>query len=139
MLLENKHIFIIEDNLQNRIIFQVLLSKHGANLTFEPWGSRALLQLKFLKNVDLIILDLMLAGGISGYDVFDQIRAVPEFNQIPIVAVSAADCAAAIPEAQKRGLSGFIAKPIDDVLFPQQMDAIIKGEHIWYAGTRVLS
>jgi hypothetical protein len=36
MLLENKQVFIIEDNLQNRIIYQIALTNEGANLSFEP-------------------------------------------------------------------------------------------------------
>lgn len=138
MLLNNKRIFIIEDNLQNRIIFQVMLTKHGARALFEPWGNRAILQLKLLGHIDLIIMDLMLAGGISGYDIFDQIRAVPELAHIPILAVSAADPASAIAKAREKGFVGFIAKPIDDELFPKQIADVIGGERVWHAGERAI-
>ena len=139
MLLDKKHIFVIEDNLQNRIIFQVILAhKAGARVLFEPWGNRAVLQLKLIPHIDVIILDLMLAGGISGYDVFDQIRAEPALAEIPILAVSAADPSSAIPKARQKGFAGFIAKPIDDVLFPEQVAAVIGGERVWHAGERAI-
>jgi CheY-like chemotaxis protein len=136
MLLDNKKIFIVEDNLQNRIIFQLALTRHGAELHFEPWGSRTLLQLQGLSQIDLIILDLMLANGISGFDIFDQIRACPQFDRVPVIAVSAIDPSTAIPKTQQKGFSGFIGKPINDELFPKQLAAVIDGEEIWHAGER---
>ena len=136
MLLDKKQIFIAEDNLQNRIIFQLALTKHGAVISFEQWGSRAVMLLKAIRHVDAIILDLMLAGGISGFDIFDQIRAMPEFDDVPIIAVSAVDPGTGIPKARQKGFAGFIAKPIDDLLFPRQIAAIIEGEEVWHMGER---
>jgi len=89
-----------------------------------------------LRRVDLIILDLMLHNGISGYDIFDQIRAVPTYDAVPIVAVSAAEPAIALPKTQRQGFSGFISKPIDDTLFPKQVAQLLAGEQVWYAGER---
>jgi two-component system chemotaxis sensor kinase CheA len=136
MLLKNKQIFVAEDDIKNRVIFQMILVRHGARLTFERWGDGAINQLGRLDQVDLIILDLMLAGGISGFQVFDKIRKLPEFNTVPIVAVSAAEPGYAILEGRRKGFSGFIAKPLDDMLFPQQLASILDGEEIWYAGKR---
>lgn len=137
MLLSQQQIFIVEDNMQNRVIFQMILGKEGAMVHFERWGKGALAKLKSLDHVDVIILDLMLANGISGFETFAQIRSVPDFDHIPIVAVSATEPGAGIPKTKQKGFSGFIAKPIDDVLFPQQIAAIINGEQVWYAGDRL--
>jgi CheY-like chemotaxis protein len=131
MLLINKRILIIEDNLQNRIIYQIALATQGASLFFEPWGNRALLMLRGLRHIDAVILDLMLAGGISGFDVFDQIRAEPEFDHIPIIAISAIDPSLGMHMARQKGFAGFIAKPIDSDLFPDQIAAILNGEEVW--------
>jgi CheY-like chemotaxis protein len=139
MLLKNKHIFIAEDNSQNRIIFQMMLVRQGAKIYFERWGDDAIFRLHTMPQCDLIILDLSLAAGISGYDIFKQIRAAPEFDGVPIVAVSATDPSQGIPKTREMGFAGFIAKPIDDALFPKQLLSIINGEHIWYAGDRTLS
>src|SRR5262249_18609660 len=108
MLLRNKQIFIAEDNTKNRVIFQVLLVKHGARLTFERWGDGAIQQLCRLDEVNLIILDLMLAKGVSGFQIFEQIRTLPAFDAVPIIAVSAAEADMAIPAAKRRGFAGFI-------------------------------
>jgi CheY-like chemotaxis protein len=81
--------------------------------------------------VDLIILDLMLAGGMSGFAVFDQIRDLPQFNEVPIIAVSAMDPAIAIPQVRQKGFVGFIPKPISAREFPRQVAKTIEGERIW--------
>ena len=70
-LLENKRIFIVEDNLQNRVVFQILLNAQGARVEFDRWGRDTISRLQSFEPVDLIILDLMLGGGVTGYDIFD--------------------------------------------------------------------
>ena len=132
--LENKRIFIVEDNLQNRVIFQILLTGEGARLEFDRWGRDTVARVQGLAPVDLSILDLMLGGGVTGYDIFDQIRSFPAFDATPIIAVSAADPAVAIPKAQEKGFNGFIAKPVDDAIFTQQLLHVLQGEPVWYAG-----
>jgi CheY-like chemotaxis protein len=136
MLLKGKTIFIVEDNMQNRVVFRMALTLSGARVEFERWGRDAIFVLSQLREVNLIILDLMLHNGLSGYDIFDQIRALPAYNSIPVIAVSAAEPAIAIPKTREKGFSGFIAKPIEDDLFPQQCAQIMGGEKIWYAGQR---
>lgn len=132
MELKDKRIFIVEDNIGNRAIAQMLLEQHGARIQFNRWGEGVAQNLKDFLPVDLIILDLMLPRGITGFDIFGDIREIPEFAGIPIIAVSAADPSTAIPEAQERGFNGFISKPIDFQLFPRQIARIIAGEEIWH-------
>lgn len=136
MLLEGKRIFVVEDNLQNRVIFKMILMCQGAWVEFDRWGRDALWRLQAFRDVDLIILDLMLPSGFSGYTIFDEIRNLPEFDRVPIIAVSASEPSVAIPRTQQQGFAGFIAKPIDDDLFPKQVARIIAGEKVWYAGDR---
>lgn len=138
MILKDKRIFIVEDNMQNRLIFQMALIRQGASVDFERWGRDTIYHMQNTSRIDLIVLDLMLADGISGFDIFDQIRALPKYNSVPIIAVSAMDPSIAIPKARAQGFSGFIAKPIDNMLFPKQLASIIEGEHVWSVGERTL-
>lgn len=138
MILKDKRIFIVEDNMQNRLIFQMALIRQGASVDFERWGRDTLYHIQNTSRIHLIVLDLMLADGVSGFDIFDQIRALPKYNNIPIVAVSAMDPSIAIPKTRAQGFSGFIAKPIDNTLFPKQLASIIEGEKVWSVGERTL-
>ena len=136
MILKDKRIFIVEDNMQNRLVFQMSLIRHGASVDFERWGRDTLYHLQNLSRVDLIVLDLMLADDVSGFDIFDKIRTLPKYDSVPIIAVSAMDPSIAIPKTKKQGFAGFIAKPIDKAQFPKQLASIIVGEAVWSVGER---
>src|SRR5687767_4323959 len=133
MLLNQKKIFIVEDNLSNRAISQMLLEQQGARTAIDRWGLEACTRLERFGTVDLIILDLMFPGGVTGFDIFDEIRSHPEFRHVPIVAVSAADPSEAVPHAKAKGFTGFISKPVDFNQFAQQIADIIEGVEVWEA------
>ena len=132
MYLKEKRIFILEDNLENKAIAQMLLERSGATVMVDRWATETLIHLNSFAPIDVILLDLMLPGQLSGYDIFQQIRQQAEFNCTPIVAVSAADSSIALPKAREMGFSGFISKPIDFRLFAQQIKQVADGEPIWH-------
>lgn len=128
MLLKNKRIFMIEDNLVNRSIMQILLEQQGAAVGFERWGLDTEARIKAFMPVDVILLDLMFPGDVTGYDIFDRIRQQPEFVEIPIVAVSALDATA---KTRAKGFNGFIKKPINMETFARQIASIADGTPVW--------
>lgn len=134
MLLKDRRIFVVEDNLDNRVITRIALLRQGAVLEFDRWGHETLLRLNIFAPVDVILLDLMFPNHISGYTIFEKIHSEPAYTEVPIIAVSAADPARAIPKCRELGFKGFIAKPIDDDLFAEQIVKILNGQEVWYAG-----
>ena len=131
-ILKGKRIFYVEDNLGNRAIVQMIVEQEGAKLGFERWGGAdALARLKAFMPVDVILLDLMFPMNVTGYDVFDAIRADENFANIPIVAVSASDPAVELPKVRRKGFAGFISKPISLWQFPKQLAAVIEGQTVW--------
>lgn len=136
MLLNGKFIFIVDDSPQNRLVFQMSLTRHGAWVEYETSGHDIIPHLTRLRSVHLIVLDLMLPGNVSGYDLFDQIRAIPAYRNVPIIAVTASDPSVALPRVREKGFNSFILKPIDGNLFPHQIARIIDGEEIWSAAAR---
>lgn len=134
MLLQGKRVFVVEDNVLNRVVVKIILIKHGAQVEFERAGKETLHRLQQFGPVDLIIMDLMLTEGVSGYELCEQVHALPGYERTPIVAVSATDPAVGIPRTRAKGFSGFIAKPIDDGQFPKQLVQIMEGQQVWTAG-----
>jgi two-component system sensor histidine kinase/response regulator len=130
-LLEGRRIFVVEDNSENRIIMRILLTQAGARVEFDLWGVTAVEKLREFEPVDLILLDLMLGRGSSGYQVYESIRALPEFAKIPIIAVSATDPAQAVPRCKSLGFNGFIPKPVNDDVFADQLAQVIAGQPVW--------
>lgn len=129
-----KRIFVVEDNLENRIITRLMLGRSGAMLEFDMWGRDTVHKLLSFTPVDLILLDLMLPRGASGYNIYKDIRNHPSLKAVPIVAVSAADPSTALAICRQQGFQGFIAKPLDDDLFPSQLTQVLNGQEVWFTG-----
>lgn len=133
--LNEKRIFVVEDNAHNRVIYQMLLRRAGAVLDFDRRGDATLFQLmKFMP--DLVILDLNLGRYSSGFEIFGEIRKQVELEHVPVVAISASEPAVVLPKCREMGFSGFIAKPIEEALFEDQIARLVKGEYVWYMGER---
>jgi CheY-like chemotaxis protein len=135
MSLEGKRILIVEDNSLNRVVYRITLGMQGAHIVFDHTGKEAATHVQQSKEWDLIILDLMLWGSVSGFDIFNKIRAMSAQEHIPIIAISASEPAVAMPRAQKLGFDGFISKPIDETCFVEQIEQVMNGEKVWYDGT----
>jgi CheY-like chemotaxis protein len=129
--LKDKRVFMFEDNLGNRAVMQMLLEQEGATVAFERWGQNYEEKLESFAPIDLILLDLMYPNNVSGFDIYDHIRTLPAFVNVPIVAVSAADAQTAMPKAKDKGFAGFISKPINLWVFPEQLLSILEGHHVW--------
>ena len=131
MGLEGKRVYLVEDNVDNIYVLLALFRKYGISTTVD-WFAKGNAR-KLLKSLplDLIVLDIMLPEGRSGYDMFQELRQLPELDSIPIIAISATEPSLGIAKTQELGFSGFISKPIDYELFPRQLEAIFEGKPIW--------
>ena len=121
----------MEDNVGNLTITKTLLESHGALVATHRFGHDVLSHLRNFLPTDLIILDLMLPSGVTGYDIFSAIRSQSEFDRVPIIVMTAIDRSKVVPEAKKRGFAGYISKPINFLEFPKQIMDIIAGKNIW--------
>jgi DNA-binding response OmpR family regulator len=85
-----KRILIVEDDMS---LQQILAEKLG-NLGFEPvtagTGQQALNKIK-VSVPDLILLDIMLPGGMNGFDVLERIKANPVLKNIPVIVLTNLD------------------------------------------------
>lgn len=133
-ILKNKNIAIIEDNITNMAVFATGLRKYGVRIVQENWNINPKEYLLKHTPIDLVLMDLMLRRGLSGYDVFDELKALPEFENVPIVAISSLDPATEIPKLQARGFAGFISKPINIIRFPEQLATCLAGGDVWLTG-----
>lgn len=130
--LQGKRIFIVEDDVINMAVFAATLRQTNAIIVQDAWNANTIGLLNQSLPIDIILLDLMLRFKVSGYDIFDKIKANTQLRDIPIVAVSASDPEVEIPKAKSKGFAGFIGKPISTSEFPTQIAACINGQQVWY-------
>jgi CheY-like chemotaxis protein len=130
-LLEGKRILVVEDDVANLAIALYTLQHAGALCHFERWGAGTLDAMKAIGKIDIVLLDMMFPRNVSGYDVFDQIRADNTFSEVPIVAVTALNSRAEMTRARAKGFSGYIFKPIDLDTFPAYVASVLDGTQVW--------
>ena len=81
------------------------------------------LELAIEHRPDLILLDIMLPG-IDGYEVYEQLRALPDTADIPVVMVTAKSRLHEIIRARAiEGLGGYVGKPFDVMELRQEIEA----------------
>jgi CheY-like chemotaxis protein len=131
MLLTGKTIFVVEDDVRNRAVMMTLMQTQGAKTHFDKWGSHTIEEIREIGHVDLIIMDLMLPHGVTGYDVYEQLQAAADLAHIPVVIVSASDPNIEMKKARAKGFRGFISKPIDHRIFAKIINSILEGQTHW--------
>lgn len=78
-----KTILIIDDDMPLQKAYQAALTHAGYNAIFASTGPEGLQKIK-TDNPQLIILDLMLPGGMNGFDILEQIEGDKQLLKIPL-------------------------------------------------------
>ena len=106
-----KTLLLVEDTEDNRFMMRRLLEMEGYRVVEARNGEEAVKVAKDEKPA-LILMDLSLPI-IDGLAATKLIRRMPDFKDVPIIAVSAHDIADFQEEALTAGCNRYITKPID--------------------------
>ena len=103
-------ILAVDDDPNNIAILEELLEDHY-DLKTSSNGEQALeIAPAFLP--DVILLDIMMPG-MDGYEATRQIREIPQFQALPILAVTAKAMKDDRDKCLEAGTSDYISKPVD--------------------------
>ncbi len=83
-------ILIVEDDSELQIIYQRKLSHEGHEIFTATTGEEGL-ALAQSKKPDIILLDVMLPGGLNGFDVLEQLKRTPAMANTPILILTNLD------------------------------------------------
>lgn len=121
-------ILYVEDNLDNRKLVQRVL--RASLFQFQGAANAAeALALLPQHSPDLILMDINLPD-MDGYTLTETLRRRPDMAHIPIVALTANVMKADREKAAAAGCNGFIQKPINVDLLPEQIIAYLKGNSL---------
>lgn len=118
-------ILYVEDDAASLSLVNRLLSAEGYQVVTASDGLSAI-EVAERERPNLILMDINISG-LDGYEVTTKIRTIPELQQIPIVAVTAATLKGDRERALAAGCDGYISKPIDVDRFPQQVRDFLLG------------
>lgn len=104
-----RHIFVVDDDQMILEAVRILLEAAGYQVTTVQEISDTVTEV-FTAKPDLLLLDLLLSGE-DGRDVAHQIKAHPDFQQLPIIMMSADTQIR--EKTSEAGASAYIKKPFD--------------------------
>jgi two-component system cell cycle response regulator DivK len=122
--MSKKRILVIEDNHDNYELVRFLLEQAGYEIlgAFDGLSGVKIAQ---EEKPDLILLDLAIPE-LDGWEVAKQVRANPETQTTPIVALTARTMPDELQRALDAGCNGYISKPIDVVSFPGKIEGYLE-------------
>ncbi|MCH2204516.1 MAG: response regulator [Lentisphaerales bacterium] len=104
-------ILIIDDQSTVRKLLKKILERHGYQI-FEAKNSKEGYEQLKSKNIDLIILDVMLEDE-AGFDICREYKSIDAFNHIPVIFLTGTEEANALNLAYEAGGVDFIQKPVE--------------------------
>jgi two-component system cell cycle response regulator DivK len=110
-----KTVLIVEDNELNMKLFHDLLEAHGYDTVGTCDGGKVL-DLARAHRPDLILMDIQLPK-VSGLEVTKWIKADPELQRIPVVAVTAFAMRGDEERILQGGCEAYLSKPISIARF----------------------
>lgn len=116
-------ILVIEDNADNLELMVYLLEVFGHAVTTAVDGVEGLAAVEG-ERFDAILCDLHLPR-VDGYEVARRLKADPELQRIPLIAVTASAMVGDRDRGFEAGFDGYIAKPIEAEKFVDQIEAFL--------------
>lgn len=106
-----KTILYVEDDRNSQfLVEQVLRSNYDVDVAPH---ARDVMTWVSSKRYDLILMDIKLDEGYSGVDLTKKIRTLPDYEKVPILAVTAIAFPDQLANMIKQGCSDAVTKPID--------------------------
>ena len=106
-------VLIVDDSDINREVALRILREQGAIVTLAEDGKAALdWLLAHPLDVDLVLMDVQMPV-MDGIEATRQLRQLPQFNDLPIVALTAGAFKSQQDAARAAGMNDFISKPFD--------------------------
>src|ERR1035437_2640092 len=122
--MQARAILHVEDNLEYRMLVKRLLQSGGFEVLEAGDAEQAM---EIVKNhiPDLILMDINMPD-VDGYTLTNQIKGLPGFSKIPIVAITANVMKGDREKTMRAGCDGYIEKPIDVDRFLDTIDHFLK-------------
>lgn len=118
-------ILYIEDNVDNMTLVKRVLEVEGYEVIGAANGTEGLAKARQIEP-DLVITDINLPD-IDGYAITETLKNDAKTAHIPIIAMTANVMKKDRDQIHKVGCDGYIAKPIDIDVLPEQVENFLKG------------
>lgn len=121
-----KTVLVVDDIAANRAVAVDMLGQLGFDMVEAGDGLEALEKAKALRPA-LILMDVVMPG-MDGLEATRRLREMPEFGDLPIIAVSAGASGSDAAKSLAAGANAFLSKPIDFSGLLSQIAALLNIE-----------
>ena len=111
-ILSGRKILVVDDDVRNIFALTSILEGQHMNVLYAENGLDAITKLKENPDVEVVLMDVMMPE-IDGYETTRRIRAMDEFRNLPIIALTAKAMKGDREKCIESGSSDYIAKPVD--------------------------
>ncbi|WP_160723675.1 response regulator [Bacillus sp. USDA818B3_A] len=111
-LMNGKKILIVDDDMRNIYALSSALEECEIDVLFAENGREGIEVLQGNPDIDLILMDIMMPE-MDGFEAMRHIRTKPEFQDLPIIALTAKAMKHNREQCINAGASDYISKPID--------------------------
>lgn len=122
-MLIGKVVLIVDDDMRNIYSLTNILEEEGIQVICAYDGIQAIQQLKENKEIEMVLMDIMMPN-MNGYDAIKEIRKNPDWEHLPVIAVTAKAMTGDREKCMEAGASDYLTKPI-------QIDQIISMMKVW--------
>jgi two-component system cell cycle response regulator len=117
-------ILVVDDLEANRRLLEARLTADYYEVIEATRGEEAV-QMARREKPDLILLDVMMPGGIDGYEACRRLKAQPETRHIPVVILTTLDDRDNRVRGLQAGAEEFLTKPIDEVQLMARVKSLL--------------
>ena len=118
---KGKQALIVDDDVRNIYALSSVLEEAGMNVVFAENGRTGIETLKANPGISIILMDVMMPE-MDGYEAMRQIRKLPEFKNLPVLALTAKAMKGDREKCLAAGASDYVTKPVD----PDQLLSLMR-------------
>jgi CheY-like chemotaxis protein len=105
-------VLVIDDDVRNIYAVTTVLEDQGMKVVFAENGRDGIELLQKTPDVGLVLMDVMMPE-MDGYETMRQIRRLPQYRGLPILALTAKAMKGDREKCLEAGASDYITKPVD--------------------------
>ncbi|WP_329241302.1 MULTISPECIES: HAMP domain-containing protein [Actinoallomurus] len=111
-VLSGRKILIVDDDVRNIFALTCVLEQYGIEVLYAENGREGIDTLDRNEDIDLVLMDVMMPE-LDGYATTEAIRRMPQFADLPIIALTAKAMKGDREKSIESGASDYVPKPVD--------------------------
>jgi signal transduction histidine kinase/HAMP domain-containing protein/DNA-binding response OmpR family regulator len=120
-VLAGKKVLLVDDDIRNIFALTSVLERHNMMIFSAETGRDAIRILQTTPDIDIVLMDIMMPE-MDGIDTMREIRKLPQFKSLPMVAVTAKAMKGDREKCIEAGAWDYLSKPVDS----EQMLSVLR-------------